>query len=86
MSTINIATDRARIRWQCRRGMLELDLLLIAFVDTAYNTLNAKERKIFTALLEYPDQLLYDYFFGDTKPVDKDVAHVIKQIRNSSAS
>ena len=43
-------------RWQCRRGMLELDLLLNNFVDKKVNTLSEQEKQSFELLLSYPDQ------------------------------
>jgi antitoxin CptB len=73
----------ARLRWQCRRGMLELDALLGDFLETGYALLNSKEQVTFRKLLDYPDQLLFDYFFGQAKPVDKDVAHVIERIQQA---
>ncbi len=45
-----------RIRWACRRGMLELDILLLGFFDGAYQTLPAPLQKEFVDLLEFPDQ------------------------------
>lgn len=73
--------DLSRLRWQCRRGMLELDALLGDFLETTYLSLNEHERGIFKQVLAYPDQLLFDYFFGNGQPTDKDVSHVIERIR-----
>ncbi len=50
-----------RLRWQCRRGMLELDLLLGAFLDQCYVNLSADDKDLFEHLLTYPDQDLYCY-------------------------
>ncbi len=73
----------SRLRWQCRRGMLELDALLGDFLDTKYNDLNEQQRTVFQEILSFPDQLLFDYFFGNGKPTDKDVSDVIERIRNT---
>ena len=82
---IELQTDRelSRIRWQCRRGMLELDALLGDFVDAHYWDLKPEDLAVFKDVLTYPDQLLFDYFFGNGKPTDKDVSHVIERIRNT---
>lgn len=48
-----------RIRWKCRRGTLELDLLLTGFVDRHYSSLNPTERDEFSALLELDDEELW---------------------------
>lgn len=76
-------TELSRIRWQCRRGMLELDALLGDFVEQHYLGLSVQQRDSFHAILEYPDQILFDYFFGDSVPIDKDVADVIQRIRRA---
>lgn len=43
------------LRWQCRRGLLELDLLLEAFLDHGYDALDESGRARFTALLQHAD-------------------------------
>ncbi len=74
----------SRLYWQCRRGMLELDLLLLNFMDNSYQLLNTQQKNAFEILLKSPDQLLFDYFLGDTIPFDKDVADVVKNILDTS--
>ena len=83
MSPISGVNDLSRIRWQCRRGMLELDTLLGEFVEAHYGQLSSQQRKHFHTILEYPDQMLFDYFFGQSIPIDKDVADVIQWIRQA---
>lgn len=75
--------SQARLRWQCRRGMLELDALLGDFLDGGYAALTNDEQITFRKILDYPDQLLFDYFFGQGKPVDKEVANVIERIQQA---
>lgn len=73
-----------RLRWQCRRGMRELDELLLSFLRHGYDELDAKGNASFEQLLTCPDALLLEYFMGRTIPVDPDTAHVVKQIRQSA--
>ncbi len=47
-----------RIRWQCRRGMLELDLVLNRFVEQELEGLAPAELETFRQLLDQPDPLL----------------------------
>lgn len=75
-----------QIRWRCRRGMLELDLLLNDFVTKRYEKLDEAERSTFLRLLDYPDQTLLELLMGRMKPSDKDVVHVVKAIRSASQS
>ena len=80
-------TDPAnnRLRWQCRRGMLELDLLLEAFLEDQYPALADEDKQAFENLLSYPDQLLYDYLLGEAKPTDREIAGVVRRIRGPAA-
>jgi len=60
--------DFDRIRWRCRRGLLELDLVLEAFLARGYGRLDAGERALFDELLEYPDGELLDLALGRREP------------------
>lgn len=80
------ATELSRLRWQCRRGMLELDLFLQGFLDKEYLQLNDEDKITFERLLETPDQMLLDYLMGRVIPYDKDIADVAKQVRLTAGS
>ncbi|OGS82803.1 MAG: hypothetical protein A2061_10975 [Gallionellales bacterium GWA2_59_43] len=49
-----------RMRWRCRRGLLELDIVLGRFVERHYATLDESERNAFDVLLDMPDNPLWD--------------------------
>lgn len=49
-----------RLQWQCRRGMLELDLILESFLNKNYAKLSVCEQDLFEQLLGYSDQELCD--------------------------
>lgn len=74
----------ARLKWQCRRGMLELDAMLQAFLDKCYGQLNDKEKAAFESLLAYPDQVLLEMLMQRNVPLDKDIVNVISQIREAA--
>jgi antitoxin CptB len=57
-----------RLRWQCRRGLLELDLLFVRFLDHRYSKLNTDEQGAFQRLLEQPDQTLLSWIQGQNEP------------------
>lgn len=80
----DLALDERRLRWQCRRGMLELDLMLEAFVEKRYADLPIKTKYAFHQLLKCQDQFLLDYLMGQDVPTDKDVADVAKQVRDAA--
>lgn len=79
-----LKAQRSRLLWQCRRGMLELDAMLQAFMDKAYDDLSDEQKKSFEILLQTPDQLLLEYLMGRTIPIDKDVEYVARRIRESA--
>ncbi len=79
-------SELARLRWKCRRGMLELDLLLRDFLDHGYAQLDADATQRFDALLDYPDAVLLEWMMGRIQPADKDVAKLVEQIRSSASS
>jgi len=47
--------DLARLKWQCRRGMLELDLLLKNYLESRYLLADRAEKARFSALLKLED-------------------------------
>ncbi|MGH8642004.1 MAG: succinate dehydrogenase assembly factor 2 [Burkholderiales bacterium] len=60
-----------RIRWRCRRGLLELDLVLKGFLEQGYERLGPEERAVFAELLEQPDNDLLDLAMGRTEPTPR---------------
>lgn len=67
MSVVQDETLR-RLRWQCRRGLLELDFLFVRFLEQHYCTLNEEEQGAFQRLLEQPDQTLLAWLQGQQEP------------------
>ena len=84
LHSVDLVLEETRLRWQCRRGMLELDLMLEAFVENCYADLPDKSKRAFHQLLKCQDQFLLDYLMGQDVPTDKDVADVAQQVRNAA--
>ena len=76
--------DIDRIRWRCRRGLLELDLVLEAFLARGYGRLDAGERVLFDELLEQPDNELLDLALGRLEPAARYRA-IVDRLRADSA-
>ena len=53
-----------RLRWRCRRGLLELDLVLNRFLERHLATLDAEQRLAVARLLDTPDTELWDMVSG----------------------
>lgn len=52
--------EQRRFAWRCRRGLLELDIVLQAFVSKQFESLNMIELQAFDDLLALPDNDLWD--------------------------
>ena len=76
--------ENVNYRWQCRRGMLELDLLLNNFVDKKVETLTTQQKVSFELLLSYPDQTLLDLLLGNSVSSDPLISTIIQQIQSTS--
>jgi antitoxin CptB len=70
-----------RLRWRCRRGLLELDLILQKILDEAYPRLSGAERAAFERLLETPDNDLLAWLQGHDQPADTELAVLVGKIR-----
>ena len=77
-------SELARMRWKCRRGMLELDLLLRDFLDNGYRDLDEAGQQLFDRMLDYPDAVLLEWLMGRIRPTDKDVAQIVDNIRSAT--
>ena len=63
-----MAVDAGKLRWRCRRGMKELDILLTRYVDERYGTAQPEEQQAFQLLLETQDPVIYAYCLGQEPP------------------
>ncbi len=63
-STILNPVFMERVRWRCRRGLLELDIVLGRFIEQRYPSMDHEQRVIFDELLDMPDTELWDVITG----------------------
>lgn len=71
-----------RLQWACRRGMLELDVLLGNFLRDAYPTLPLEDKSLFVNLLSEEDPLLFAWLMGHEEPEDEALLRITTIIRN----
>jgi antitoxin CptB len=69
------------VRWRCRRGMKELDVLLERFAQQVLPQASLAECRVFAELLELPDPLLAGYLLGGESPAEPHLAYAIGRIR-----
>lgn len=70
-----------RLRWKCRRGMLELDLVLQQFLERDYLLLDADSQQAFEALLESGDEKLWAIVNGEAESPIGGCETVINRLR-----
>lgn len=73
-----------RLFWSSRRGMLELDLVLMPFIENIYSTLPDADQQRYHQLLEEQDQDLFAWFMRREDPSDPDLLRIVKIIRENT--
>jgi antitoxin CptB len=68
------------LRWRCRRGMRELDLLLLRYLDRDYPAAPPAERQAFVTLLSCQDPDILALLTGRTMAEDPALAHVVQRL------
>ena len=71
---------KAQLRWRCRRGMRELDMLLLGYVDNVYDSADPTEQAAFRRLLTTPDPDILALLTGKQEADDDDLRHVIERL------
>ena len=72
--------DKHKIFWHSRRGMLELDLLLVPFATKAFELLNFQDQVLYSELLEAEDQDLWCWLMGRGEPAEPRFKPMIEKI------
>ncbi|MGI1677349.1 MAG: succinate dehydrogenase assembly factor 2 [Cellvibrionaceae bacterium] len=73
-----------KVLWGCRRGMLELDLVLLPFVENVYPNIAEEDKERFWALLDEEDQDLFVWFMKREDPEDKELCKIVDIIRKNT--
>ena len=82
----NVVSDPkrlARIRWRCRRGMLENDLILTRFLDDKGAALTEEQVAMLDKLLALTDNELWDLIAGRAEPADASVLPLLAELRDA---
>lgn len=69
-----------RLYWHSRRGMLELDVLLLPFLEEAYRDLEDADKDRYRMLLECEDQDMFGWFMQRNEPEDADLKRIVRMI------
>ena len=79
------ALEQRQLKWRCRRGMRELDVLLTRFLDNHYANVHPTLQAQFKRLLEQEDDQLWDWLLGRTEPEDADLKAAVTAITSTKA-
>jgi len=74
------ARHLSRLRWRCRRGMRELDVLLERFLAQRYAGASAAEQEAFETLLTLSDPEILGLLTGRAVAEDATLAHVVERL------
>ena len=72
-----------RVRWRCRRGLLELDIVLGRFVEQRYAGLDEAQLVAFDELLDMPDTELWDMITGREAPPQEGLRTVLEWLKSA---
>ena len=72
--------EAKRAAWHSRRGMLELDVLLMPFAEKAYPGLPEEDKVRYRQLLDCEDPDLFTWFLEHKVPEDPDLARMVSMV------
>ena len=81
MTPASTTGELGRVRWHCRRGLLELDLVLEQFNRRHLDRLDAEELSRFKELLAFEDNELLDLVMGRIPNPDQRFEALLKMLR-----
>lgn len=71
----------SELRWRCRRGMRELDVLLSRWLETRWTASTSRQQAAFARLLGSEDDQLWDWLLGRARPADPELQGIVDDIR-----
>jgi antitoxin CptB len=74
------AEHLSQVKWHCRRGMRELDVLLMGYVDRAYLKADPEHQRAFEALLTLQDPEILDLLTGRVVAEDSRLNDVVQRL------
>jgi antitoxin CptB len=77
-------SEAGRLRWKCRRGMKELDELLVHYLQQHYPQAADTMQRAFERLLDMQDPELYALLLGKADTDDQAIADVTDALRRLS--
>ncbi|HWV14017.1 MAG TPA: succinate dehydrogenase assembly factor 2 [Cellvibrio sp.] len=76
--------ERNRLFWSSRRGMLELDLILLPFLENIYPNLSQADKESYWQLLECEDQDMFEWFVNRQDPQNSQLQRIVDLVRKNT--
>ncbi len=73
--------NKFRIEWDCRRGMLELDKVIMPFFQHHFDDLADEKKDVFLRLLTATDLQLFSWFFNRVPAPDLELRKMVTYIQ-----
>ncbi|MCK5812902.1 MAG: succinate dehydrogenase assembly factor 2 [Cocleimonas sp.] len=76
-------SEYSELKWRCRRGIKELDIILCYYLDTYYEKAKKEERFTFKQLLELEDPTLYGMLLGNIASSNSEQKKLLVKLRKN---
>ncbi|WP_372747786.1 succinate dehydrogenase assembly factor 2 [Litorivivens sp.] len=70
-----------RIYWASRRGMLELDLMLVPFMENCFRELGPEKQRHYVELMECEDTQIFQWLLGTESPAEENLLGIVNDIK-----
>lgn len=75
-------SEMKRVYWRSRRGMLEVELRLLPFVENRFHALSEQDRRAYAALLEHEDWEIFDWLQDREEIPDPAIRRIVGLIKS----
>ncbi len=72
--------SKSKLRWRCRRGMKELDVILNRYLNNHFEQADEQEKHLFIELLDATDPDLWNYFLGRAQAPRSDLQKLVEKL------
>jgi len=79
-------SDMSRLRWRCRRGTKELDIVMNRYLAERYPTASSDEQASFDALLDIEDPIIFDWLMDKTQAEDENLRSIVEILKGIMAT
>ncbi|RLA20357.1 MAG: succinate dehydrogenase assembly factor 2 [Gammaproteobacteria bacterium] len=75
-------SELSKLRWRCRRGAKELDVMFERYLEKGYDQSSEADRQAFDKLLEIQDPKLLRYMLSQEAPDSQELLDIVSKIQS----